>query len=229
MSTNPTRPPQILVIVGTPLADSLNYALATTYVAAARAGGAHVNVIDLAHDPIPDHPRDRNQVRMPRDERDMPLDPDVARYVAAVEAADHLVFFFPQWWGGTPAALKAWIDRVLLSGFSYRYRARGKFWDRMLTGRTSRIVMTSDAPGWWTRLMYGDAPIRTLRKATLWYCGVRTVGVSRIGDVRHRSPEDLGKAVASMTRLGATDARRTPRTTLTESRVDDDLEHSGAR
>lgn len=209
--------PTILVIIGTPLAGSLNHALAHRYIDAARAGGARVEVIDLAHDPIPDHPRERNHLRAPRSEADVQLDPQVATYMEAVEAADHLVFFFPQWWGGTPAALKAWLDRVLLSGFAYRYRPQGQLWDRLLAGRTARIVMTADSPGWWTRMVYRDAPIRALKKVTLWYCGIRTVGVTRVSEVRHRSPEWLSKTVARMDNLGRADARHTPRTKPTRA------------
>lgn len=210
-----TQPPsiRILVIIGTPLAASLNHSLAASYIEAARANGAHVDVIDLAHDPIPEHPRERNHLRAPRDEHDIPLDSDVAAYVDRVTQADHLVFFFPQWWGAAPAALKSWIDRVLLSGFAYRYRPTGQFWDRLLAGRTARIVMTSDSPRWWTRMTYRDAPIRTLRRATLWYCGVRTIGVTRIGKVRHSSREQLATKVSAMARLGVGDAKRTRPTT----------------
>lgn len=211
--------PRILVIIGTPLPHTLNHSLALAYVEAARAGGAHVEVIDLSHDPIPDHPRERNELRAPRDDGDVPLDPDVARYIAAVDRAHHLVFFFPQWWGGAPAALKAWIDRVLLAGFAYRYRTRGKSWDRLLAGLTARIVMTSDSPRWWTRLVYRDSPIRALRTATLWYCGIATVGTTQLSEVRHSSPERLGRAVTRMEKLGAADAHRTPRSTHTRAQA----------
>ena len=109
---------RILVVIGTPFAGSLNHALAHSYADAARAAGAEVRLIDLARDAVPGHPSQRNEVRLPRTDADVPLAPEVAAYVADVDWADHLVFFFPQWWGSYPAALKTWIDRVFLSGFA---------------------------------------------------------------------------------------------------------------
>ena len=53
---------------GTPLPGTLNHALARAYVEAAREGGCEVRVIDLADDPIPAHPRSRDELRVRRAE-----------------------------------------------------------------------------------------------------------------------------------------------------------------
>ncbi|MFK4805539.1 NAD(P)H-dependent oxidoreductase [Microbacterium sp. ZW CA_36] len=198
--------PRILVVIGTPLAGSLNHALAHSYADAARAAGAEVRLVDLARDAVPRHPSDRNEMRLPRSDADVPLDPEVAAYVADVDWADHLAFFFPQWWGSYPAALKTWIDRVFLSGFAYRYRAAGRLWDKLLTGRTARIVMTMDSPKIWNAWAYRNAAIRSLRNATLEFCGIRVRAVTRLAEVRHRSDADRERWVGGMASLGATDA-----------------------
>lgn len=198
--------PRILVVIGTPLAASLNHALARSYAESARAGGAEVRVIDLAADAVPGHPSQRAEVRLPRDAADLPLSPEVAAYVADVAWADHLAIFFPQWWGSYPAVLKAWIDRVFVSGFAYRYRARGRLWDKLLTGRSARIVMTMDSPGSWNAWAYRDAPIRSLRNATLEFCGIRVRGVTRLSQVRHRTDADRARWIGGMASFGATDA-----------------------
>lgn len=44
---------------------------------------------------------------------------DLAAEQAKVAAADILVPVFPIWWGGPPAMLKGWFDRVLAYGFAY--------------------------------------------------------------------------------------------------------------
>lgn len=36
--------------------------------------------------------------------------------------ADVIIFVYPVWWGGMPAMLKGYIDRVFLSGFAYEFR-----------------------------------------------------------------------------------------------------------
>ncbi|MDW4573476.1 NAD(P)H-dependent oxidoreductase [Microbacterium sp. M3] len=204
--------PRILVVIGTPLAASLNHALAHSYADAARAGGAEVRVVDLAEQPALPQPTRREELRLPRDESDVPLLPEVAASVADVEWADHLVFFFPQWWGSYPAALKNWIDRVFVSGFAHRYRPTGRLWDKLLSGRTARIVMTMDSPSFWNAWVYREAAIRSLRNATLEYCGVKVRAVTRLTEVRHRADTDRERWVGGMASLGATDAESvTPR------------------
>lgn len=209
---------RILVLVGTPIADSLTHSLAASYAAAARAGGAEVRVIDLAVDPIPDHPRHRDELRAPRTASDRPLDPDVARYMDDVRWADHLAIFLPQWWGTVPAALKAFIDRVFLSGFAFRYRDKTAISDKLLTGRTARIVMTMDSPRAWNRLAYRNAAETSLTRATLGYCGVKTTGITRFTPVRFSTDTARTQWLARTAALGARDASRiAPRERVAES------------
>ncbi|MFT4157528.1 MAG: NAD(P)H-dependent oxidoreductase [Microbacterium sp.] len=197
---------RVLVVIGTPLPATLNHSLAHAYIDAARAGGAEVRVIDLADDPIPAHPRSREELRAPRDERDRPLDPEVARYLADVLWAEHLVLFHPQWWGTYPAAMKAFIDRVILSGAAFRYRDRSAVPERLLAGRTARIVMTMDAPTWWNRFVYRNAAETSLKRAILEYCGVKTVGVTRFSPVRFSDETARADWIACATGLGRKDA-----------------------
>ncbi|MDR1593193.1 MAG: NAD(P)H-dependent oxidoreductase [Prevotellaceae bacterium] len=42
-----------------------------------------------------------------------------------VKWSDHIIFAFPVWWGGMPAMLKGYIDRVFSEGFAYEYVAEG--------------------------------------------------------------------------------------------------------
>jgi NAD(P)H dehydrogenase (quinone) len=44
---------------------------------------------------------------------------DIKREQERLEAADLLVLQFPLWWGGPPAILKGWCERVLAYGFGY--------------------------------------------------------------------------------------------------------------
>lgn len=204
---------RILVIIGTPLPDTLTHSLAAAYTAAARAGGAEVRVIDLASDPIPDHPRHRDELRAPRTDADRPLAPEVARYLDDVRWADHLVMIHPQWWGTVPAALKSFIDRVFLSGAAFRYREKSPLSDKLLAGRTARIVMTMDSPRLWNRLVYRNAAETSLTRATLGYCGVRTVGVTRFTPVRFSDAPARERWIARMSALGTADAATRARRT----------------
>lgn len=57
--------------------------------------------------------------------RDLDKDPEMEKYRQLISWADHLIWIFPIWWGGMPAILKGFIDRVFASGFAYSYKGMG--------------------------------------------------------------------------------------------------------
>lgn len=75
------------------------------------------------------------------------LGPAIAAMARDVLWADHLVFVHPVWWGTYLAVLKGFIDRVFVGGIVFKHRARGQGWNRLLKGKTARLVYTVDAPG----------------------------------------------------------------------------------
>ena len=211
-----TRAARILVVIGHPLADSLVHALASEYVAEA-SRTAEVHVVDLAVDPVPAHPVSRAELRVGPDGDTSHLDPVVDGYVADLLWADHVVMLHPQWWGTYPAVLKAWIDRVFLSGVAFRYRGK-RGWDKLLTGRTARLVMTMDSPGWWNRLVYRDAAGVSLRRSVLAYVGIKTVGTTRFAAVRHVDARTREAWLGRMRRHAADDVRRLGRSSTSTTR-----------
>jgi hypothetical protein len=66
--------------------------------------------------------------------------------------------------------------------------------------------MTMDSPKIWNAWVYRNAAIRSLRNATLEFCGIRVRGVTRLAEVRHRSDADRERWIGGMASLGATDA-----------------------
>ncbi len=67
--------------------------------------------------------------------------PDVAREQSKLRGADCLILQFPIWWGGPPAILKGWIDRVCAYGVTYADGVR--FETGLFTGRRSLISTTT--------------------------------------------------------------------------------------
>lgn len=195
-------PRRILVVIGHPIADSFDHHLAHAYADAAAAAGAEVRVRDLSAEP-PAVPSSREQLRA-RPGAYEHLEPVVAADVGDLHWAEHITIVYPQWWGTYPAVLKSWIDRTFLAGDAFRYLTSPR-WSKQLTGRTARLVMTMDSPGFYNLLVYRDAAVTALRSATLGYCGVKTIGVSRLGPIRDSSLERREQWLRAMAALGTTD------------------------
>jgi len=103
---------KVLVILGHPRKDSYNAALAESYVAGARAAGAHVEYLHVADLHFDLHV----QIHSPQDQFE---EKDLKEAKRLIKWADHLVFVYPTWWGNMPALLKGFIDRVLVLGFAF--------------------------------------------------------------------------------------------------------------
>jgi len=186
---------RVLVILGHPLRDSLCGALALAYVDGAREAGAQVELLELGalhFDPL----------LRAGFAGDQPLEPDLAQAQCAIAAADELVFVHPTWWGGAPALLKGFVDRVFLPGFAFRYRADSPFPERLLKGKRARLLVTMDSPPWWFRWVTGQPGHRMLKTAILEFCGVKPVTVHAFGPVRGSSPKRREAWLKQVRRLG---------------------------
>lgn len=186
---------KILVINGHPNSESLNGALALKYAEGARQSGHEVKVIhlgDLSFDPI----LHKGYLKI------QALEPDLVQAQKDILWAEHMVFVFPMWWGTVPALLKGFLDRVLLPGFAFKYHKEDPFWDKLLKGRTGRIIFTTDAPWFWNWLVVGDPTIRMMKKAVLEFCGVKPVGVTQFDAIKTRSPQQIQKFLEKSLQLG---------------------------
>jgi putative NADPH-quinone reductase len=123
------------------------------------------------------------------------LEADLIQAQENIIWCNHWVIVYPMWWGSVPALLKGFLDRVLLSGFAYKYHKTGPMWDKLLKGRTAALITTSDAPWWWIWLQYGNADLKMLKKATLGFCGFSPVKHIRIDRVRFLTEEQRKKQI----------------------------------
>ena len=189
----------ILIVLGHPGAESFCRTLSEDYRRGAEAGGARVETLDLGtldfkldltgglHDPSP-------------------LEPDLLRAQQAIARADHLVFIHPNWWGTFPARLTAFLDRTLLPGFAFQYRQNSQYPIQLLKGKTSRLVVTMDGPGWWYRWAMGSGGDRALIKSTLWFCGVKNIGTYHADLLRPRASAPVDKHRKRVEAWGRRDA-----------------------
>jgi putative NADPH-quinone reductase len=110
--------------------------------------------------------------------------------------SDHIVFAFPLWWGSFPALLKAFIDRVFIAGFAYKYAKDKQLPLKLLIGKTASMAITMDSPIWYYRYFKGARAEKQLKDDILGFCGIRMTSVIRIGSVRSKNWKILSEEIA---------------------------------
>ncbi|ATG34187.1 MULTISPECIES: NAD(P)H-dependent oxidoreductase [Phaeobacter] len=160
---------KIIILNGHPAPSSLSQSLCQTYQTAAEAGGHKVRYHDLSSMQFD---IDYGQTGY---QNVKPLEPDLAAFLSDLEWADHVVMATPMWWGAIPAKLKGVFDRALLPGRAFDTRNVNVLGlpAPMLTGKTARVLLTSDTPALWLRLIYGNAIKRIISSQILGFVGIK--------------------------------------------------------
>lgn len=186
---------KIAIINGHPNKDSFNFGITEAYKAGAVETGAEVKEIVI---------RDLNfnlNLQFGYQKR-MELEPDLLKAWEIIQWADHLVWVHPVWWGGFPALMKGFIDRLFLPGMAYKFRENSVWWDKLLKGKTAHILTTLDQPGWYYRLFFERPSVNQLRKSILEYCGVKPVKLTYIGIIRNSKDEQRAQWLRKVKELG---------------------------
>ncbi|MFN3801616.1 NAD(P)H-dependent oxidoreductase [Belliella pelovolcani] len=185
----------ILIINGHPDMESFNYALSEAYKNGADKSDAIIKVINIRE--LNFNPNLEFGYR-----RRTELEPDLIDAQAKLIWADHLVWIYPVWWSSFPAIMKGVLDRVLLPGFAFQKRQNSLFSDKLLVGKTARIICTLDQPTWYYKWVYGNPSHNALKKGTLNYIGVKKVRITSIGPVRLSNESFRLKWLRKVERLG---------------------------
>jgi putative NADPH-quinone reductase len=186
---------KILIINGHPDKESLCHALTDAYQKGAQSNSQQevrrLDLIDLQFDPIL-----RFGYRVPYE-----LEPDLLKAQQDILWADHLVWVYPIWWGTFPALLKGFIDRIFLPGFAFKYHKEDPFWDKLLKGRTARVITTMDTPSFYYRLMYAYAGHKIMNRQVLGFSGVKAA-FTTFAPIRNSRPEQRAKWLEQVGLLG---------------------------
>ncbi|MGG1551056.1 NAD(P)H-dependent oxidoreductase [Paenibacillus ferrarius] len=188
-------PSRIAIIQGHPHSESYCAALAAAYTKGALNSGAeirHIHVGALHFEP---------NLTFGYSKR-MELEADLLAAQETIRWADHLVFVYPTWWGTIPALLKGFIDRTFLPGFAYQKRAGSILWDKLLQGKSARLLVTMDTPSWYNRLVYRQGGHHVMKRATLQYCGVNPVRITELTPVSSSTPQQRERWLAKAEQLG---------------------------
>jgi putative NADPH-quinone reductase len=186
---------KILIINGHSDKESFCHELARVYKKNADSTGIDcklINLIDLEFDPI------LRQGYRHRTE----LEPDLIAVQEEIKNAEHLVFVYPNWWGTYPALLKGFIDRTFLPGFAFRYRDNSMLWDKLLKGKSARLIVTMDSPSWYYSLLAKKPGHNAMKKGTLQFCGVNAVKITSFSPMRNSTPKQRNKWIQKVEEMG---------------------------
>jgi NAD(P)H dehydrogenase (quinone) len=168
---------KILIINGHPDEKSFCNSLAQSYKKGSDSGGPNcklVNLYDLQFNPILNH-----GYRLITE-----LEPDLLEIQQDILNADHLVMVYPNWWGTYPALLKGFIDRVFLPGFAFKYRENSLLWDKLLKGKSARLIVTMDTPAWYYFLVNRSPGHNSMKKGILEFSGIKPVRISSFSTIK---------------------------------------------
>jgi NAD(P)H dehydrogenase (quinone) len=186
---------RILIINGHPDKESLCFELAKSYKKGADQSGAEcklVNLIDLKFNPILSGGyRQRTE-----------LEADLLMMQQEITLADHLVLVYPTWWATYPALLKGFIDRVFLPGFAFKYRENSALWDKLLVGKTARLIVTMDSPKWYYSLFMKNAGHRSMKTGILEFSGIKPVKITSFSPVKSSTETQRKAWISSVEKLG---------------------------
>jgi NAD(P)H dehydrogenase (quinone) len=160
---------EILVILAHPDQNSFNYAIAETAISRIRMNGHRVIFHDLYAEKFD------SILPGPEIPSDAPLPDEIKTHCNNLKRADGIIIVHPNWWGGPPAILKGWVDRVIRPGVAY------KFLDGdngegvpigLLKARSVIVFNTANTPEQREREVFGD-PLQLIWKNCIFdLCGV---------------------------------------------------------
>ncbi|MDF2515429.1 MAG: NADPH:quinone reductase [Sphingobacterium sp.] len=186
---------RILIINGHPNRESFNFGIAAAYKDGAEESGAEVRSINIADLNFNPNLQFGYQKRTE-------VEPDLLQAWEDILWAEHLVWVHPVWWGGLPAIMKGFIDRLFLPGYAFQYRENSPFWDKLLKGKSARIITTLDQPSWYYALVYGRPSVNQLKRSTLQFCGISSVKVTYIEIIKTSNTTKRNKWLFKIKLLG---------------------------
>ncbi|MGD9943991.1 MAG: NAD(P)H-dependent oxidoreductase [Burkholderiaceae bacterium] len=188
---------RIAVIQGhpDPAPERLCRALADAYAAGAAEAGHTVSRIDVAALELP-------LLRTQHDFERGALPEALRPAHQAIAEAEHLFIVFPLWLGTMPALLKAFFEQLMRPGLAFAYRERG-LPDKLLKGRSVRLVVTMGMPGFVYRWWYGAHAVKGLERNLLAFVGLGPIRRTLLGNVGGAGAAARERWLARMRALGA--------------------------
>jgi putative NADPH-quinone reductase len=158
---------RVLVIACHPVPDSFGASLRTTTVATLRARGHEVRVTDLEAEGFdPCFTAEERRLHL----ADPSTKPSVARHAENLAWCQMLVLVYPTWWGGQPARLKGWIDRVWINGVAWELpEGANRLYGRLRHLRRI-VVVTTHGSSKFVNALQGEPGKRVVSRSLRLMC-----------------------------------------------------------
>jgi len=127
-----------LVVYCHPVEGSFCSAMRDAAISGLRAAGHSVDVIDLAVESFNPVMSRSEWDTYRQGNGDIPV--GLERDVSLVKSAEIIVFIYPTWWGGLPAQLKGWLERVMLPGIAFVFNENNKVRPGRLHIRLAMVI-----------------------------------------------------------------------------------------
>lgn len=169
----------IFVIDCHPKAQSFSQGLFEQYVKGAQDAGHQVRSMRLSDMEF--------EIDLAQINEDDELEPCLVEFQQKLTWCDHVMLVFPLWWGFMPAKTKGLIDRAFLPQFAYAYQPDKALPQKLLTGRSADILVTSDTPNWYFKWLYKAGAFKIMRMQIFEFVGIKPVKLHMISKIRHSS------------------------------------------
>ncbi|MFD1605557.1 NAD(P)H-dependent oxidoreductase [Flavobacterium artemisiae] len=187
----------ILLILGHPSQNSFCNALLNAYKKGAERTGANVKTIYISQLKF-----DVNLADGYKFGETKPLEDDLIHSQELIKWADHVVLAYPNWWGFMPAVTKGFIDRIFIPGFAFKHHSGKIFPEKLLKGKSLRLLITMDTPKWWFYLIYRASQYQILKDIVFGYVGFDPIKFSTFGFMRKSTEKQRTKWLAKVEKLG---------------------------
>ncbi|WEX77674.1 NAD(P)H-dependent oxidoreductase [Sinorhizobium numidicum] len=159
----------ILMVLAHPLEESFAASVARAARETLEGRGHTVDLLDLYREGFDPRLSDRERGSYFNDRYDAS---EVSGWIARLQAADGLIFVFPQWWFNFPAILKGFFDRVFAPGVAFdNDPAGGRIVPRLGNIKLFWALTTTGSPWWVVHLYMGNPVRRLLKRGIAALCG----------------------------------------------------------
>jgi putative NADPH-quinone reductase len=186
------QPKRILLLQGHPDASQRHFghALLDAYAEGAARGGHELRRLDVAAIDFP-------LLRSKADWDSGAVPPTLKTAQDDIRWAEHIVIGFPLWLGGMPALLKGFLEQVARPGFALSRPPKGDMPEKLLKGRSARIVVTMGMPALVYRWYFRAHSLKALERNILGFVGIAPIHETLVGMVEGLGDEErqawLGK------------------------------------